>query len=151
MSETAATQGAAETLGGSPSDLMGLAMLGKTVLALLVVIGVILLCSYLLRRLNAGRGQAGQHLKVVGSAAVGQKERVVIVEVQDTWLVLGVGGGQVNALHRMEAPDEPPRPTSANTDPQGFASRFAAALRQNTRDTLSRRSSDDSPDRKGES
>lgn len=146
MSDTPVTQGAAGTLGSAPSDLMGLAMLGKTALALLVVIGVILLCSYLLRRLNTARGQAGQHLKVVGSAAVGQKERVVIVEVQDTWLVLGVGGGQVNALHRMDAPDEPSHSTSPSTDPQSFASRFASALRQDTRDSLGRRTRD-----KGES
>jgi flagellar protein FliO/FliZ len=32
---------------------------------------------------------------------VGPRERVVIVEVEDTWLVVGVAPGRVNALHQM--------------------------------------------------
>jgi flagellar protein FliO/FliZ len=32
---------------------------------------------------------------------VGPKERVVVVEVGETWLVVGVAPGQVTALHNM--------------------------------------------------
>ena len=40
-------------------------------------------------------------LRVVAGAAVGQRERVVVVEVGSTWLVLGVAPGSVTALHQM--------------------------------------------------
>nr|WP_297457489.1 flagellar biosynthetic protein FliO [uncultured Halomonas sp.] len=137
MSQTfasqSAAQSAAETLGGAQSDLLGLAVLGKTALALAIVIGVILLCSAVLKRLGPGRGRQGQHLKVVASTAVGQRERVVIVEVQDTWLVLGVGGGQVNSLHTMSTPPDIDSSPLSAVDSGGFASRFAAALRHNAR------------------
>lgn len=138
-----AAQSATETLGGA-SDLLGMAVLGKTALALAIVIGVILLCSTLLKRLGPGRGLQGQHLKVVASTAVGQRERVVIVEVKDTWLVLGVGGGHVNSLHQMPAP--PPdtsTPQVTTQDSGGFAARFATALRHNTRASFSNKKSND--------
>ncbi len=92
---------------------MGLAVLGKTALALGLVIAVIFACSYLLRRLNAGRGRGDRHLKVVTSSAIGQRERVVIVEVEGTWLVLGVGGGQVTRLHELPAPSDTEHGASA--------------------------------------
>ena len=35
---------------------------------------------------------------------VGPKERLVLVEVGDTWLLLGVAANSVNLLHTMEKP-----------------------------------------------
>ena len=32
-------------------------------------------------------------------------ERLVVVEVGDTWLLLGVGGGQVSTLHTLPRPE----------------------------------------------
>jgi flagellar protein FliO/FliZ len=43
-------------------------------------------------------------VKVVGTTAVGARERVVVVEVDDTWLLLGVGGGNVRLLHSQPKP-----------------------------------------------
>ncbi|MCO5097981.1 MAG: flagellar biosynthetic protein FliO [Rhodocyclaceae bacterium] len=56
---------------------------------------------WLLKRLSAAHGALAGTLRVIAGASVGPRERVVIVEVEDTWLVVGVAPGQVNALHRM--------------------------------------------------
>jgi flagellar protein FliO/FliZ len=45
-------------------------------------------------------------VRVRGGIAVGQRERVVVVEVRDTWLVLGVAPGTVRALHSLPRPPE---------------------------------------------
>ena len=75
-------------------------------MALLVVIALILLCGYLLKRyLPGGSSPAGQ-LRIIASTAVGQRERVVIVELEDTWLVLGVGNGHVCKLHELPRRDD---------------------------------------------
>ena len=50
------------------------------------------------KRLSAPRGDAAGLLRIVAGTAVGPRERVVVVEVGDTWLVLGVAPGQVSAL-----------------------------------------------------
>ena len=40
---------------------------------------------------------------------VGPRERVVVVEVENTWLLLGVGAGQVRLLDKRDKPDTPSR------------------------------------------
>jgi len=71
---------------------------------LAVVLALIFGCAWLARRLGLLQQPGGGRLvKVVSSAMVGQRERVVVVEVGSTWLVLGVAAGQVRALHSMPA------------------------------------------------
>ncbi|MCX2780115.1 flagellar biosynthetic protein FliO [Microbulbifer thermotolerans] len=108
----------------------GMALLGKTALVLAALIGLILLCGWLLRRLGTtGQGGANPTLNIVASRPVGPRERVVVVEIEDTWLVLGVGGGSVSKLHQLPAPPQPPR--APQESDEGFAERFARALGQN--------------------
>ena len=68
---------------------------------LLLVLAVIGAAAWLLKRVAANPGTAAGSIRVVASAAVGQRERVVLVEIGGTWLVLGVAPGQVRALHSM--------------------------------------------------
>lgn len=116
-------------------SLIGMATLGKTAAALGLILVIILVAAAVLRRWGLPHQRHGRHLRVVGSTAVGTKERVVIVEVEHTWLVLGVGGGQVNKLHEMPAPDEhresvtPGGPGFDAGD--AFGTRFAKAVRHN--------------------
>ncbi|OYY59937.1 MAG: flagellar protein FliO, partial [Hydrogenophilales bacterium 28-61-11] len=55
------------------------------------------------RRFLPGMGTQGT-VKVVSSTAVGSRERVVLIEVEDTRLLLGVGGGNVRLLHTLPRP-----------------------------------------------
>ncbi|PHR65567.1 MAG: flagellar biosynthetic protein FliO [Idiomarina sp.] len=104
----------------------GLALLGQVTLVLILIIGIILLCAWLFRKLNGTSLGHSKLLNVVGSVAVGQRERVVIVEINDTWLVLGVAAGNVTKLHDMPAQERP--------EPQlnSFAARLQQALNKNT-------------------
>lgn len=107
------------------STSMGMAVLGQTSLSLLVVVGMILGCYWVIKRCTNGTGLSRKHLKVVSSSMVGTKERVVIVEIKDTWLVLGVGNGNVNKLHVL------PKPEDAGQDlEQAQLPRFADRLKE---------------------
>lgn len=64
---------------------------------LLLVVGSL----YVLKRLAAPRGVAAGLLRVVAATAVGARERVVVVEVGETWLVLGVAPGRVTPLSQL--------------------------------------------------
>jgi flagellar protein FliO/FliZ len=83
---------------------------------LLLVLAVIAAAAWLLKRFAANPGMTAGAIKVVAGAAVGQRERVVLVEIGGTWLVLGVAPGQVRALHSMpkasaeQFGNEPPAP-----------------------------------------
>ena len=75
--------------------------LGASVLQMLfglaVVIALLFACLWLIRRLSAPRG-GGAAIKVLGAAAVGPRERVVLVELGEQVLVLGVAPGSVSPL-----------------------------------------------------
>lgn len=89
----------------------------QMVLGLVFVLGLIVLASWLLRRFGAGTASSGSLIRVVTAASVGPRERVVLVEIGDAWLVLGVAPGRVSTLHQL------PRQELARPDaqPQGFA------------------------------
>ncbi|OSM94574.1 flagellar biosynthetic protein FliO [Lonsdalea populi] len=64
----------------------------------------ILLLAWLAKKFGvAPQARNNQMMKVVSSCPVGQREKVVIVEVDDTWLVLGVTAQQVTPLHTLPA------------------------------------------------
>lgn len=78
-------------------------------LSLALILGGFLAVAWFARRYLPGMAAQGA-VKVVGSTAVGARERVVVIEVADTWLLLGVGGGNVRLLHTL------PRPADAGAD-----------------------------------
>ena len=72
-------------------------------LSLLLILGGFIGVAWLVRRYLPGVGKQGV-VKVVGATMVGPRERVVVVEVDDTWLLLGVGAGQVRLLDKRAKP-----------------------------------------------
>ncbi|MFZ4499441.1 MAG: flagellar biosynthetic protein FliO [Burkholderiales bacterium] len=96
-------------------------------LSLALVLALMFGTLWLMRRLRIGQGSPSSVLKVVASAAVGPRENVVVVEVGEEWLVLGVAPGAVRLLQTR------PRGTVGGADataPAAFASRLFEALRQ---------------------
>lgn len=75
----------------------------QAVLGMACVLGLILACAWLARRFGLQRLGGGHVVKVVSSTPVGQRERVVVVEVAGQWLVLGVTPQSINALHTLPA------------------------------------------------
>lgn len=72
---------------------------------LLLVLAVIAVAAWLLKRFALNPGTSSGTIKVIAGAAVGQRERVVLVEISGIWLVLGVAPGQIRALHTMPKAD----------------------------------------------
>ena len=73
-------------------------------LSLVLILGGFVAVAWFARRYLPGMGAQGA-VKVVGTTAVGARERVVTIEVGDTWLLLGVGGGNVRLLHTLPKPE----------------------------------------------
>ena len=72
-------------------------------LSLGLILGGFIAVAWFARRYLPGMGAQGA-VKVVGTTAVGTRERVVVIEVDGTWLLLGVGGGNVRLLHTLPKP-----------------------------------------------
>jgi flagellar protein FliO/FliZ len=102
---------------GTPSADLGGSIV-QLVLGLAVVVALLFASLWLLKRISAPRGEAAGLIRVVAGTAVGPRERVVILEVGSTWMVLGVAPGQVSALAEI------PRinlAANAKTPPAGHA------------------------------
>lgn len=102
--------------------------LAQSLLGLLVVLALIACAAWLLRRVAAPMGGAPGAIRVIAGAAVGQRERVVLVEIGGTWLVVGVAPGQVRALHTMPRAELETRTAPAPGTP--IERSFAGRLRQ---------------------
>jgi len=93
------------TLPPAPLDL-GASVL-QMAFGLVVVLALLLGALWLLKRINQPRGPAAGLMRVVAGVAVGQRERVVILELGSSWLVLGVAPGQVTTLAEIPRQDLP--------------------------------------------
>ena len=74
----------------------------QIIFSLLLVLAAIVLVAWLLKRMNVAQQGSGHLLKILGGVSIGQRERIVLVEVKDTWLVVGVGPGQIRTLHTLQ-------------------------------------------------
>jgi flagellar protein FliO/FliZ len=88
---------------GTAVPALGVGAVLQTIVGLLVVIGLVFGCAWLARRFGLQPGSRGGLVKTVGGTSLGGKERVAVVEIGDTWLVLGAAPGNVRLLHTMAA------------------------------------------------
>jgi flagellar protein FliO/FliZ len=102
---------------GTTSSAVGAGSMLQFAFGLAVVLGLIVAAGWFMKRFHVGPSAAGT-VKVIAGASVGQRERVVVVEVGDNWLVLGVAPGRVNALHTMPRGEIAAAPAPAGAAPQ---------------------------------
>lgn len=128
-------QGTASQAAAVPS--LGGAGIVQTGLGLVLVLALLFGLAWLAKRFGLQRPMGGGNVRIVGSAAVGQRERVVVVEVAGDWIVLGVAPGQVRSLHVIDADrvsDMPAAPSVAH--PGAHANRAAQAFAQKLRESM---------------
>ena len=125
LASAAAPGGAHPVLGSEP---LGTGYLLQLTLGLAVVLLGILVLAWLMRRLNRMQSSAGDSLRVLGGLALGARERMVLVQVGETQLLLGVAPGRVQTLHVLERPlsEEPVAVGESGAD--SFTRRLQAAL-----------------------
>ena len=87
---------AAEAPGASSAAIL------QMLFGLGAIIGLLFAGAWLLRRLNGGKpfGHAGP-MKIVGGLMISARERILLVEVGESWLVIGVVPGQIKTLHTL--------------------------------------------------
>jgi len=87
----------------------------QTSLALLFVIALMLGLAWLTKRFGPKTlGGGNSNVKLVGSLSVGTRERILVVEVGEQWIVVGASPGRMNALATMPRQEsaEPAQPAT---------------------------------------
>lgn len=109
MAETAiTTQASAATSALSG----GASAVAETALWLMLVVGLILLLAWLAKRFGGVQFRHHGSMRVLSVLPVGNREKIVLVQAGDTYLLLGVTPAQVNTLHVF---DELPRDLSVSS------------------------------------
>jgi flagellar protein FliO/FliZ len=82
---------------------------------LMLIVVLMFAGAWLFRRSGGLQAMARGPVKLVGGISVGARERVLVLEVADSWVVVGVSPGQIRALHTLARQD------SATTVPEAPA------------------------------
>jgi flagellar biosynthetic protein FliO len=77
----------------------------QTLFALIVVLAVLGALAWFLKRYGPKVAGGNANLRVVGSLSLGGRERIVVVEVGNEWIVVGASPGRINALATMPRQD----------------------------------------------
>ena len=88
----------------APQELFSAGYLAQVLGSLVLVFVCLFAVVYVLRRFNGVRIGPGTPLRVLGSASVGQREKVVLIEAGKEQLLLGVAQGSVRTLHVFDEP-----------------------------------------------
>ncbi|MFL6676038.1 MAG: flagellar biosynthetic protein FliO [Massilia sp.] len=73
----------------------------QTTLALVFVLLVLAALAWLMKRYGPKAGGGSANLRVIGALNIGGRERIMVVEVGDQWIVVGASPGRINALATM--------------------------------------------------
>jgi len=92
--------------------------IGKMFFGLGGVLIFIFSCSWMLKRFNVNKFGMTNSLSVSGVLPIGAKEKVVVVDIEGTRLVLGVTATSITKLHTLDVVDKPSYPIkSKNSEP----------------------------------
>ncbi len=81
---------------------MPAAAVGQWLAGLIVVLMLVFLGLWGLKRLTQWQAPAGGKIRLLGGIALGGREKLLVVEVGETQLILGVAPGWVQTLHVLE-------------------------------------------------
>ena len=77
---------------------------GQIMLSLVLVLLIIFLAAWILRRYSRFPGVADGNLKVIGALSVGQRERILLLQVGQEQILVGVTSSKITTLHQLEEP-----------------------------------------------
>lgn len=94
-------------------------------MAMLVIIGLILACAWVLKRINGNVGFNNRLIKVKSVTNLGVKEKLVLVDVGEKQLLLGVTPNQITMLKEIDFP----LATAQQTETSPFSDKLKMLLR----------------------
>lgn len=90
-----------------------------------VVLALVILLAWLVKRLSGSRTIQTRELRLIGGISLGAKERIVLIQVGDQQLLVGVAPGRLQTLHVLDQPL-----TSEEGTTHGFTQKMSELLDQ---------------------
>lgn len=99
--------------------------MAQVALGLLFVLFLVIAVAWILKRMGGFSIAGNGALKVLGGLSMGARERVVLMQVGEEQLLIGVSPGRIQTLHVL---DKPISVDDKKTTEPGFAERLTEAL-----------------------
>lgn len=118
--------------GGAPvfhgNEPVNVAGFGQMFIGLLFVLAIIAAVVFFIRRIGSFTHLKQNHIRVLSGITVGQRERIMLLQVSDQQLLVGIAPGSIRTLHILDkhVTDEPASPLNTNA----FAEKLHAILKQ---------------------
>ncbi|MCF6254097.1 MAG: flagellar biosynthetic protein FliO [Thiomicrorhabdus sp.] len=103
---------------------------GQIMLSLVLVLLIIFLAAWILRRYSRFPGVADGNLKVIGALSVGQRERILLLQGGQEQILVGVTSSKITTLHQLE---EPVKVKDNAPISSQFSKRLQEALKPNSK------------------
>jgi len=113
---------------GAPSQDLTASMF-KVMGGLLVVILAIFASAWFFRRFGNMQSISNKSLKIIGGLSISQKDRVILLQVGEEQLLVGVSPGRIQTLHVLNKPVEIEE--SGEQDKQKFSAQLNSAIKKN--------------------
>lgn len=101
VAESGAEKTARTGSGNAPDTVATLLSLG---VGLLAVIAIIFGCAWLVKRMNGMAGGHSKAMKVVSVMPMGTRERIALIDVGGTHILIGVTPSAIRTLHVFDEP-----------------------------------------------
>lgn len=89
---------------GMAGEVMGSGFVTQSVTGLLIVLVSIVGLAWMMKRFGRLQSSAKGALQIIDGMALSTRERIVLVQVGDTQILLGVAPGRVEAVHVLDTP-----------------------------------------------
>jgi flagellar protein FliO/FliZ len=97
-------------------------------LGLIIVLCVFFLCVWGVRKLGGLTVNGAQQMRIIGGLSLGMREKIMLVQVGEKQLILGVTPGRIQTLHVLEN-DECLLKASAIDAGGGFGEKLMQAMK----------------------
>ena len=74
---------------------------------LLLVVAIIFVLAWLVKRFNLGQQSQGGLIKIVSGVSIGTRDRIVLLQVGEEQILVGLTPGRIEKLHTLAQPLEP--------------------------------------------
>ena len=101
----------------------------RVIVGLVLVVAAILVSAWLARRAGLLQGHGGALLRRVAHISLGPRQAVSVIEIDSTWLVVGVCANQITLLHTLPA-NPAAEPVETSSDKASFSAKLGQALKR---------------------
>ena len=102
----------------------------ETLLGLLLVLAIIVLLAWLIKRTNRFQATANGEMKIIAGLPLGPRERAILLQVGEQQILVGVTAQHVQTLHVLETPINTEQ---TKRTPVDFAAKFQQILTQRSK------------------